>query len=252
MEFAGSVPMLELRNLQVFRGPTHVLKDLSLSVGAGEIVTLIGANGAGKSTTLQTISGLLRPRSGSIKYRAGAGKQHRELELTSLKSEKIVAAGVVHCPEGRQIFASLTVQENLEIGAYRASDANAVRRSFEQVFQTFPILHERRGQAGGSLSGGEQMMLALGRALLAQPALLLLDEPSLGLAPKITEQIFDIIAGLKSADVTILLVEQNAAMALDIADRGYVMESGEITHTGTGAELLNDDSVRQAYLGGGI
>ena len=244
--------MLEVRDLQVFRGATHVLKGLSLSVGACEIITLIGANGAGKSTTLQTISGLLKARSGSIFYQPdGSGAGHG-LELGSLKSEKIVAAGVVHCPEGRQIFSSLTVLENLEIGAFRATDAKAVRQTLEQVYQTFPILHERRGQAGGSLSGGEQMMLALGRALVAQPRLLLLDEPSLGLAPKVTEQIFDIIAGLKSADVTILLVEQNAAMALSIADRGYVMESGEITHTGTGAELLHDDTVRQAYLGGGL
>lgn len=244
--------MLEVQDLHVYRGATHVLKGLTLSVAEGEIVALIGANGAGKSTTLQTISGLLRPRSGSIFYRPGGEAGNDRLEQQSMRPEQIVAAGIVHCPEGRQIFPSLSVRENLDIGAYRATDADAVRRSLELVFETFPILYERRNQTGGSLSGGEQMMLALGRALLGQPRLLLLDEPSLGLAPKVTEQIFDMIAGLKSSDVTVLLVEQNAAMALEIADRGYVMEIGRITQTGTGTDLLNDAAVRRAYLGGGI
>ena len=163
-----------------------------------------------------------------------------------------MAAGVIHCPEGRQIFSSLTVEENLDIGGFLVTSAAALRQTRQQVYDTFPILYERRRQIGGSLSGGEQMMLAMGRALMAQPRLLLLDEPSLGLAPQVTEQIFDMVAGLKQTEVTILLVEQNAAMALEIADRGYVMETGEIKHTGTGADLLSDDAVRRSYLGGGL
>ncbi len=244
--------MLELVDLHVYRGATHVLKGISLSVARGQIIALIGANGAGKSTTLQTISGLLRPRSGSIMLQLDADGASEPQDQQRMRSEQIVAAGVIHCPEGRQIFSSLTVEENLDIGGFLVPGATLLRQTREQVYDMFPILYERRRQTGGSLSGGEQMMLAMGRALMAQPKLLLLDEPSLGLAPKVTEQIFDMVAGLKQTDVTILLVEQNAAMALEIADRGYVMETGEIRHTGTGADLLTDDAVRQSYLGGGL
>ncbi|HFQ15697.1 MAG TPA: ABC transporter ATP-binding protein [Rhodobacteraceae bacterium] len=244
--------MLELVDLHVYRGATHVLKGVSLSVARGQIIALIGANGAGKSTTLQTISGLLRPRSGSILLQLDADGAAPPRDQQRMKPEQIVAAGVIHCPEGRQIFSSLTVEENLDIGGFLVTSAAALRQTRQQVYDTFPILYERRRQIGGSLSGGEQMMLAMGRALMAQPKLLLLDEPSLGLAPQVTEQIFDMVAGLKQTEVTILLVEQNAAMALEIADRGYVMETGEIKHTGTGADLLSDDAVRRSYLGGGL
>jgi branched-chain amino acid transport system ATP-binding protein len=244
--------MLELVDLHVYRGATHVLKGISLSVARGQIIALIGANGAGKSTTLQTISGLLRPRSGSILLQLDADGAAEPRDQQRMRSEQIVAAGVIHCPEGRQIFSSLTVEENLDIGGFLVTSGAVLRQTREQVYDTFPILYERRRQTGGSLSGGEQMMLAMGRALMAQPKLLLLDEPSLGLAPKVTEQIFDMVAGLKQTDVTILLVEQNAAMALEIADRGYVMETGEIKHTGTGTDLLSDDAVRRSYLGGGL
>lgn len=244
--------MLELVDLHVYRGATHVLKGVSLSVARGQIIALIGANGAGKSTTLQTISGLLRPRSGSILLQLDADGAAPPQDQQRMKPEQIVAAGVIHCPEGRQIFSSLTVEENLDIGGFLVTSAAALRQTRQQVYDTFPILYERRRQIGGSLSGGEQMMLAMGRALMAQPKLLLLDEPSLGLAPQVTEQIFDMVAGLKQTEVTILLVEQNAAMALEIADRGYVMETGEIKHTGTGADLLSDDAVRRSYLGGGL
>lgn len=239
--------MLEVRDLNVFRGATHVLKDLSFDVAEGELAALVGANGAGKSTTLLTLSGLLRPRSGTAVVRTGAAS----LDLLRASPETIVRAGVVQCPEGRQIFQSLTVAENLAMGAYTRSDEAEIARVTEEVHALFPILAERRSAAAGTLSGGEQMMLAIGRALLSAPKLLLLDEPSLGLAPKLVEAIFDVIARLKASGVTILLIEQNAAMALEFADRAYVLEHGRIAIAGTGAELAGNDKVRRVYLGAG-
>lgn len=237
--------MLEVNGLNVFRGATHVLKDVSFTVEKGQIAALIGANGAGKSTTLLTLSGLLRPKSGNALFRPDAG----EIDLTRATSEKIVGAGLIHCPEGRQIFQSMTVRENLELGAYSQSDRVRTARTTGEVLDLFPILAERAEGLAGQLSGGEQMMLALARALLAQPKLLLLDEPSLGLAPQVIEQIFDVVAELKQRGVTILLIEQNAAMALDVADTAFVMETGSIVLTGSGAELARNDRVRQSYLG---
>ncbi|WP_412050065.1 MULTISPECIES: ABC transporter ATP-binding protein [unclassified Hoeflea] len=237
--------MLEIRDLNVFRGATHVLKDVAFGVDEGSLVALIGANGAGKSTTLLTLSGLLPARSGSILFTAGG----TTIDLVQSSSEKIVRAGLVQCPEGRQVFQSLSVAENLAMGAYTQSDKAAIKQTTEHVYELFPILSERAHIAAGSLSGGEQMMLAIGRALLAKPKMLLLDEPSLGLAPQIVEKIFDIIEQLKATGVTILLIEQNAAMALDIADRAHVMENGRIVLSGTGAELAQNDRVRQSYLG---
>lgn len=237
--------MLELSGINVKRGSTHVLHDISLQVNRGEIVTLIGSNGAGKTTTLQTISGLLRPSSGQLIYQF----DDQRIELNRRSAEQIVGLGLVQCPEGRQIFTSMSVAENLEVGAYSRNDKAEIRSDMDWVYSLFPILKERRHIAGGSLSGGEQMMLAIGRALLARPRLLLLDEPSLGLAPKITEQIFDIIELLRKEGTTILLIEQNAAMALAIADRGYVLENGHIVMQGTGRALAEDDKVRNAYLG---
>lgn len=237
--------MLKVDKLNVFRGATHVLKDVSFEVNAGELVALIGSNGAGKSTTLLTLSGLLPARSGSAGMSTGNG----EMELTRSSSEAIVRAGLIHCPEGRQIFQQLTVQENLALGAYTRSDKDWIARTTNEVHELFPILRERATTQAGALSGGEQMMVAMGRALLAAPKLLLLDEPSLGLAPKVIETIFDVIGELKARGVTILLIEQNASMALEIADRAHVMENGRITLSGTGAELSEDDLVRQSYLG---
>jgi branched-chain amino acid transport system ATP-binding protein len=238
--------LLEVEGLNVFRGATHVLQEVSFAVGTGALTALIGANGAGKSTTLLTLSGLLRPRSGRAVLRGADGGA---VELTRAAPERIVRAGVVHCPEGRQIFRSLTVAENLAMGAYTRDDLAAVRDEIAGIYALFPLLAERAGLPAGTLSGGEQMMLAIGRALLGRPRLLLLDEPSLGLAPQAVETIFDVIAGLIARGVTILLIEQNAAMALEIADRGYVMENGRITLSGTGASLASDDRVRRAYLG---
>jgi branched-chain amino acid transport system ATP-binding protein len=239
--------VLEVHGLNVFRGVTHVLKDLSFEVAAGELAALVGANGAGKSTTLLTLSGILKARSGSATIRMDGGT----LDLLRASPEAIVRAGVVQCPEGRQIFQSLTVAENLAMGAYTRSDAAGITRTTEEVHTLFPALAERRSSPAGTLSGGEQMMLAIGRALLAAPRLLLLDEPSLGLAPKMVEIIFDVIARLKASGVTILLIEQNAAMALEVADRAYVLEQGRIAISGAGAELAGNDEVRRVYLGVG-
>jgi len=237
--------MLEITDLHVRRGATHVLRGVSLMVADGEIVTLIGPNGAGKTTLLMTISGLLPVLSGAISCRIDGATR----SLADLPAERIVAAGVVQCPEGRQVFASLTVRENLLVGAYRRRARDAVREDLERCFGLFPILAERQALSAGSLSGGEQMMLAIGRALMARPRLLLLDEPSLGLAPQVVETILEIILEVNRAGTTVLLVEQNAQLALELADRGYVMETGHITHTGTGRALLDDPAVKQAYLG---
>lgn len=237
--------MLEVVDLQVFRGATHVLKGVSFTVEEGQLAALVGANGAGKSTALLTLSGLIRPRSGRMVMRTAA----QEHDLAQLSPERIVRAGLIHCPEGRQIFQALTVAENLAMGAYTRRNRAAVSGALDEIFALFPILRERAKLAAGLLSGGEQMMLAISRALLAQPKLLLLDEPSLGLAPQVVETIFDVIVRLKASGVTILLIEQNAAMALEIADHAYVMESGRIVLSGTGAELAQNERVRQYYLG---
>ena len=233
--------ILKATNLNVYYGAIHAIKDVSLEVNEGEIVTLIGANGAGKSTTLQTVSGLLHSRTGSIEF-CGENISH-------LPSYKIVEKGLAQVPEGRRIFLQMSVQENLEMGAYTQSAAWA-DEELERVYAQFPRLSERRKQTAGTLSGGEQQMLAIGRALMSRPKLLMLDEPSMGLAPILVEQIFDIIRELHKAGTTILLVEQNAQMALSVADRAYVLETGRISLSGTGAELAASDEVRKAYLGG--
>jgi branched-chain amino acid transport system ATP-binding protein len=239
--------MLQIENLEVYRGRTYVLKGVSLEVGRGEIVALIGANGAGKTTTLKTVSGLLRPHRGRIAYRPEA---ERELALDQAPAEEVVRQGVSHCPEGRGVFAGLTVRENLMVGAYLRRDSPGIREDFQKVCALFPILKERASQAAGSLSGGEQAMLAIGRALMARPRLLLLDEPSLGLAPLIVARIFDLLAEINARGVTILLVEQNAVMALDLSHRAYVLETGRVILSGPSKEIACDEAVRRAYLGG--
>ncbi|MBM4458405.1 MAG: ABC transporter ATP-binding protein [Chloroflexi bacterium] len=233
--------LLEVKDLNVYYGAIHALQGISFHVEEGEIVTLIGANGAGKSTTLKTISGLLHPRSGDVRL--------REQSLLSLAAQEIVRRGVIHVPEGRKIFAPLTVQENLEMGAFTRSDPAEIRQSMERVFRSFPRLKERLGQLGGTLSGGEQQMLAIGRGMMARPRLLLLDEPSMGLAPILVEEIFSIVQEINSQGVSILLVEQNALMALSVAHRGYVLETGRIVLEGTGQALLHNPQVQSAYLG---
>jgi len=233
--------LLKVDNIHVFYGAIHAIKGISFEVEEGEIVTLIGANGAGKSTTLNTISGLLKPRSGRITF---DGKN-----ITGTPASKMVYNGMALCPEGRRIFQQMTVRENLEMGGYSRPKAE-IAGSMEDVFNRFPRLREREKQIAGTLSGGEQQMLAMGRALMSKPKLLMLDEPSMGLAPILVEQIFDIIKELHAAGTTILLVEQNAQMALSIADRAYVLGTGQITMSGPAAEVLADDRVRAAYLGG--
>ena len=234
-------PILKVDNINVYYGAIHAIKGISFEVNEGEIVTLIGANGAGKSTTLNTIAGLLHSRTGSVTF---LGEN-----LGKVPAHKIVSRGLALVPEGRRIFLQMTVQENLEMGAYTQS-GGSVAGDLERVYQHFPRLKERQKQIAGTLSGGEQQMLAMGRALMSHPKLLMLDEPSMGLAPILVEQIFDIIRRLHQKGTTILLVEQNAQMALAVADRGYVLETGKIVTSGTGQELLNDDAVRKAYLGG--
>ena len=234
--------MLELRNIQTFYGNIQALKNVSLTIDEGEIVTLIGANGAGKSTTLMSICGVTPPRHGEILFRGQP--------IHALSAEKIVTLGICQVPEGRHIFPQMSVLENLEMGAYLRHDKAAIKSDIDEVFGRFPILEKRRQQAGGTLSGGEQQMLAISRALLARPALLLLDEPSLGLAPLIIKQIFEIIKKInEQSNTTVFLVEQNANQALKIADRGYVMENGAITLEDRAENLLANDEVKKAYLG---
>lgn len=233
--------LLSVRDLHVSYGAIKAVRGVSFEINEGEIVTLIGANGAGKSTTLNTISGLIKPESGSIEFEGTS--------LVGLKAHKIVESGLALCPEGRRVFTQMTVEENLEMGGYTRTDAEN-RETMGAVYDHFPRLKERRTQVAGTLSGGEQQMLAMGRALMSKPRLLMLDEPSMGLAPILVEEIFAIVKQLNESGTTILLVEQNANMALSVADRAYVLEIGTIMKTGTGAELLVDDDVRKAYLGG--
>ena len=235
--------LLRVENLNVYYGSIHAIKNLSLHVNEGEIVTMIGANGAGKTTTMHTISGLLKSRSGSITY---DGKL-----ISKLDAYKIVTLGLAQCPEGRRVFAGLTVHENLELGAFSRKDSKAaVQEDFEMVFDMLPRLRERKNQLAGTLSGGEQQMLAMGRALMSKPKMLLLDEPSMGLSPLLVKEIFRTIVRVNENGVTVLLVEQNAKMALNIANRGYVIETGNITMEGMASDLANDPKVKQAYLGG--
>jgi branched-chain amino acid transport system ATP-binding protein len=235
------MPMLEVEGINSYYGNIHALKDVSIAVEQGEVVTIIGANGAGKSTMLKTTSGLLKPRSGSIRL---AGE-----EITRLKPHQIVSKGVVQVPEGRRVFGRLTVKENLEMGAFTCLDKRKNAENLERVFTLFPRLKERSKQISGTLSGGEQQMLAMGRALMANPRVLLLDEPSMGLAPVLVDGIFNTIRRLHSAGTTILLVEQNARMALQVASRGYVLQSGSIIHSDSAANLADNEMVRKAYLG---
>ena len=234
-------PLLKVSDLNVYYGAIHAVKGVSFEVLPGEIVTLIGANGAGKTTILNTVAGLLHPTVGSVEFE---GKS-----LAGVPAHRIVNQGLALVPEGRRVFLQMTVEENLEMGAYTRPKEEVVY-SLEKVFYQFPRLKERRNQVAGTLSGGEQQMLAMGRSLMSSPKLMMLDEPSMGLAPILVDQIFDIIKNLHLGGTTILLVEQNARMALSVADRGYVLETGRLVSTGTGAELLKDESVKRAYLGG--
>ena len=233
--------MLELRDIHTYYGNIRAVRGISITVNSGEMVCLIGANGAGKSTTLMTASGIHTPVEGSIHF--------EDRDITHTSAEERVSFGISQVPEGRLIFPDMTVLENIELGAYSRNDKQGIKADIDKIFQFFPVLQERQKQRGGSLSGGEQQMLAIGRALMSQPRLLLLDEPSLGLAPLIVKQIFEIIRQINVDGTTILLVEQNAQIALQVTDRGYVMETGEITIEGTSADLLADERVRQAYLG---
>lgn len=234
--------MLQVKDLNVFYGAIHAVKDISIEVGDGEIVTLIGSNGAGKSTTLHTISGLLKPKSGEIIYDGE--------DVRGVPAHKLVGQGLVQVPEGRHVFANMTVMENLDLGAYLRKDKEGIAKDLEDVFLKFPRLLERKNQVAGTLSGGEQQMLAMGRALMSKPKLLLLDEPSMGLAPLLVKEIFNIIKEINAAGTTVLLVEQNANMALSIADKAYVLETGRIVLSGTAKELAASEEVRKAYLGG--
>ena len=234
--------MLEVKDLEVYYGMIQALKGISFQVNEGEVIALIGANGAGKTTTLHTVSGLLTPKHGSVTFEG--------TEITKIPAHKIVELGMAHVPEGRRVFPSLSVLQNLKLGAYTRKDKDEIRETLEMVYSRFPRLEERKNQPAGTLSGGEQQMLAMGRALISHPKLLMLDEPSMGLAPILVEQIFDIIKNLHKAGTTILLVEQNAQAALSVADRGYVLETGKIVTTGTGAELLASPAIKKAYLGG--
>jgi branched-chain amino acid transport system ATP-binding protein len=234
--------MLEVRGLECRYGKVGVLKGISLEVRAGELVSLIGANGAGKTTTLKAISGLVPPVGGRIAFEGE--------DITAAPARRILALGIAHCPEGRRVFPYMTVQENLEMGCYLRADRARVASDMERILTRFPVLAERRSQPAGTLSGGEQQMLAIGRALMSRPRLMLFDEPSLGLAPTMVERTFEIIAEIRKEGTTVLMVEQNAYAALEMCDRSYVLESGEVALSGTGADLLDNPHVRQAYLGG--
>lgn len=235
-------PMLKIDNIDVYYGAIHALKGISLEVKEGEIVTLIGANGAGKSTTLRTISGLLKPKTGSITF---LGQ-----DIAGVRAHEIVKKGISQVPEGRRVFAEMTVMENLDLGAFVRKDRAGIQQDLKHVFELFPRLEERKNQSAGTLSGGEQQMLAMGRALMSRPKLLLLDEPSMGLAPLLIKEIFNIIVDINKSGTTVLLVEQNANMALSIANRAYVLETGRITLSGSAKELAASEDVRKAYLGG--
>ncbi len=234
--------MLKVEDINVYYGAIHAIKGISIEVNDGEIVALIGSNGAGKSTTMRTISGLMRPKTGKVTMDG--------IDLTSVPAHKIVGMGLCQVPEGRHVFANMTVLENLELGAYLRNDKDGIAKDMEDVFEKFPRLRERKDQVAGTLSGGEQQMLAMGRALMSRPKILLLDEPSMGLAPLLVKEIFNIIKEINASGTTILLVEQNANMALSIADKAYVLETGRITLSGTAKELASSEEVRKAYLGG--
>ena len=235
-------PMLKIDNIDVYYGAIHALKGISLEVNEGEIVTLIGANGAGKSTTLRTISGLLKPKTGSITFLGQS--------IAGVRAHEIVKKGITQVPEGRRVFAEMTVMENLDLGAFVRKDKAGIQQDLKHVFELFPRLEERKNQSAGTLSGGEQQMLAMGRALMSRPKLLLLDEPSMGLAPLLIKEIFNIIVDINKSGTTVLLVEQNANMALSIANRAYVLETGRITLSGKAQDLAASEDVRKAYLGG--
>ena len=235
-------PMLKIDNIDVYYGAIHALKGISLEVNEGEIVTLIGANGAGKSTTLRTISGLLKPKTGSITFLGQS--------IAGVRAHEIVKKGISQVPEGRRVFAEMTVMENLDLGAFVRKDKAGIQQDLKHVFELFPRLDERKNQSAGTLSGGEQQMLAMGRALMSRPKLLLLDEPSMGLAPLLIKEIFNIIVDINKSGTTVLLVEQNANMALSIANRAYVLETGRITLSGKAQDLAASEDVRKAYLGG--
>ena len=233
--------MLEVNDLQVYYGMIHAIKGVSFHVNEGEIIALIGANGAGKTTILHTITGLLAPKGGEVVFE---GK-----DITKTPAHKIVELGMAHVPEGRRVFAQLSVYQNLKMGAYTRSDKNEIEESLEMVYKRFPRLEERKNQMAGTLSGGEQQMLAMGRALMSKPRIILMDEPSMGLSPILVNEIFDIIQSVSASGTTVLLVEQNAKKALSIADRAYVLETGKISLDGSAKDLLNDDSIKKAYLG---
>ena len=234
--------MLKVDNIDVYYGAIHAIKGISIEVPKGEIVTLVGSNGAGKSTTLRTISGLMKPKNGTILF--------EDKNIVGVPAHKIVGMGLCQVPEGRHVFANMSVMENLELGAYQRNDKDGIARDLEDVFKKFPRLLERKDQISGTLSGGEQQMLAMGRALMSRPRLLLLDEPSMGLAPLLVKEIFNIIKEINESGTTVLLVEQNANMALSIADKAYVLETGRIALAGTAQELASSEAVRKAYLGG--
>ena len=234
--------MLKVEGLTCAYGKVMAVRDLSLDVRKGELVTLIGANGAGKTSTLKAISGVLKPTAGRIEFDGE--------DITGKSPRKILQSGIAHCPEGRRIFPYMTVRENLDLGCYLRSDADEIVKDMQHIYDRFPVLYERRSQAAGTLSGGEQQMLAISRALMSRPRLLLLDEPSLGLAPNLVERIFEIIEQIRSEGVTVVMVEQNAFAALDLCDRSYVLESGKVVLTGTGSQLLENEKVQKAYLGG--
>lgn len=233
--------MLEVKDLEVYYGMIQAIKGISFEVNQGEVIALIGANGAGKTTTLHTITGLLSPKKGSVMFEG--------TDITKIPAHKIVSMGMAHVPEGRRVFAELSVYENLKMGAYTRKDKNEIEESLANVYKRFPRLEERRNQMAGTLSGGEQQMLAMGRALMSKPKIILMDEPSMGLSPIFVNEIFDIIRVVSESGTTVLLVEQNAKKALSIADRAYVLETGKITMSGNASDLLNDEAVQKAYLG---